>query len=365
MDKKLLPFRWYGGKYSHLDFILPNLPSVKHYVEPYGGSAAVLLNRDPSPVETYNDIDGDAVNFFTVLRDQPEVLLRKIALTPFSRQELTEAIEKQGDDISNIEQARLFFARAGQTRTGLAQEATPGRWAMCKSSSRRGMSGNVSRYYGRLEQLRDVADRLRRVQFENRNAVDVIQQCDDTDVLFYCDPPYPHEVRGDTKTYGYEMTDSAHREMAEVLRQSQAKVAVSGYQCELYKELFEDYGWERVDGEVKTNHATKGTRQESLWLNYEIPERDMSRGQQTLDSYGSSETVNVTVESKNSNQVDQKQILNAIHQGDEPFADISMIAERMDKDAILISQKLETMRESGVVDSRVLSMGSEVWWVPR
>src|SRR5712691_4725627 len=56
---KLIPFGWYGGKFSHLDWLLPLLPPCHHYCEPFGGSAAVLINRNPSPVETFNDIDGE------------------------------------------------------------------------------------------------------------------------------------------------------------------------------------------------------------------------------------------------------------------------------------------------------------------
>lgn len=279
MAKKLLPFRWYGGKYSHLDFILPQLPKTHQYIEPFGGSAAVLINRDPSPVETYNDLDGDVVTFFKVLRENRDELLEKIALTPFSREELAKAVErKNDDDLTDIEQARLFFVRAGQTRSGLAQEATPGRWAYCKSTSRRDMSGAVSRWHGRLEQLYDVADRLRRVQIENKPAIEVIERHDDEDSLFYCDPPYPHEARGDTNSYGHEMSDDEHRELAEVLRNIDGKAAVSGYKCDLYEEIFEDHGWERIDAEEKTMHTTKDTRQESLWVNYEPPNRDVEVG---------------------------------------------------------------------------------------
>jgi len=83
--RKRIAFGWYGGKFSHLDWLLPLLPSCHHYCEPLGGSAAVLLNRLPAPVETYNDIDGDVVNFFRVLRENPDMLIRAIALTPFSR----------------------------------------------------------------------------------------------------------------------------------------------------------------------------------------------------------------------------------------------------------------------------------------
>lgn len=286
---KVLPFRWYGGKYSHLDFILPQLPKTRQYVEPFGGSAAVLINREPSPVETYNDLDGDVVTFFEVLRENRDELLEKIALTPFSREELARAVErKHDDDLSDLERARLFFVRAGQTRSGLAQEATPGRWAYCKSTSRRDMSGAVSRWHGRLEQLYDVADRLRRVQIENKPAIEVIERHDDEDALFYCDPPYPHGTRGDANAYGHEMSDEEHRELAEVLRGAEGKVAVSGYECDLYEELFEEHGWNRVDAEEKTMHTTKDERQESLWLNYEPPDREVDPGidrdadQQTL-----------------------------------------------------------------------------------
>lgn len=269
----------YGGKFSHLSFILPQLPKTHEYIEPFGGSGAVLINREPSPVETYNDINGDIVNFFKVLREQREELLEKISLTPFSRQELKKAVEEKGnDDLSDVERARLFFVRAGQTRSGLAQDATPGRWAYCKSTSRRNMSGAVSRYHGRLEKLYDVADRLRRVQIENKDALEIIERYDGEEALFYCDPPYPHEVRGDTSSYGNEMDEDDHRELAEVLRNCEGKVAVSGYQCDLYEELFEDRGWNRVDAEEKTMHTTKDTRQESLWLNYEPPNRDIDIG---------------------------------------------------------------------------------------
>ena len=83
--RRRIVFGWYGGKFSHLDWLLPLLPKCHHYCEPFAGSGAVLINREPAPVETYNDIDGDVVNFFRVLRDRHEELIRAIALTPFSR----------------------------------------------------------------------------------------------------------------------------------------------------------------------------------------------------------------------------------------------------------------------------------------
>src|SRR5690348_13906469 len=90
--RRLIAFGWYGGKFNHLEWLLPLLPEAHHYCEPFAGSAAVLLNRNPAPVETYNDIDGEVVNFFRVLRDHGAKLERAIVLTPFSREEFHLAI---------------------------------------------------------------------------------------------------------------------------------------------------------------------------------------------------------------------------------------------------------------------------------
>src|SRR3989454_6980254 len=97
---KLIAFGWYGGKFSHLNWLLPLLPNCHHYCEPFAGSAAVLLNRTPSPVETYNDIDADVANFFRVLRNHKNDLVELIALTPFSREEFFLAVSKNGERLS-------------------------------------------------------------------------------------------------------------------------------------------------------------------------------------------------------------------------------------------------------------------------
>src|SRR3954451_16398855 len=90
--RKLIAFGCYGGKFSHLEWLLPLLPKCHHYCEPFAGSAAVLLNRAPSPVETYNDLDGEVVNFFRILRERSKELVQAIQLTPFSREEFHQAV---------------------------------------------------------------------------------------------------------------------------------------------------------------------------------------------------------------------------------------------------------------------------------
>jgi len=264
--KKRIAFGWYGGKYSHLNWLLPLLPQAHHYCEPFGGSAAVLLNREPSPVETYNDLDGEVARFFRVLRDQTDDLIKAIALTPFSREEFAKALEPPSHDLTDLELARRFFVRARQVRTGLAQTASIGRWANCKATSRAGMAGVVSRWLGSVQGLPEVALRLLRVQIENRPAIEVVELYDSKDTLFYCDPPYPHETRGDSKSYKYEMTAKEHAQLARVLNKAEGKVAVSGYRCDLTDALYA--GWRCIEAQEKNCHSIKKPRQEVLWVNY-------------------------------------------------------------------------------------------------
>lgn len=270
-QKKLLAFRWYGGKYSHLDWLLPLLPKTHIYCEAFAGSASVLLNREPSPVEVLNDIDSEITNFFQVLRDRSNELIEKLYLTPFSREEFRKAILMRGKkDLDPVERARLFFIRAEQVRIGLEQTASLGRWAWCKYTSRRGMSGAVSRWLSRVEALWAVAERLRRVQIENDDAFNVIKRYDSKDTLFYLDPPYPHEARGDPRAYRYEMSRRVHERLAELLHTVKGKVALSGYKCPLLEKLYGD--WTRIDAPPKTIHSAKEVRVESLYINYGLDE---------------------------------------------------------------------------------------------
>jgi DNA adenine methylase len=263
--KKLIAFGWYGGKYSHLGWLLPMLPKCHHYVEPFAGSAAVLINRQPSPIETYNDIDGDVANFFRVLRDQKETLIEQIGLTPFSREEFFRAVSRERPK-SDVEKARRFFIRARQVRTGLAQTASLGRWANCKNTSRAGMSGVVSRWLGSVAMLPEIAERLLRVQIENRPALEIVRLYDDVDTLFYCDPPYVHASRGDSKAYAFEMADREHADFAGAIKSIKGRAAISGYRCDLMDSLYKD--WRRVEAHAKTCHSVKKARTEALWMNY-------------------------------------------------------------------------------------------------
>lgn len=173
-------------------------------------------------------------------------------------------------NVSKVERARRFFVRARQTRTGLAQTSSEGRWAHCVLTSRAGMAGAVSRWLGSVEGLSEIVQRLQSLQIENAPAVEVVRRYDSPSTLFYCDPPYPHESRGDAKAYGFEMSDQEHEELAEALHKAEGAVAISSYRCPLMERLYKD--WYRVDAPSHLCNSSKTARIESVWTNYHPPQ---------------------------------------------------------------------------------------------
>jgi DNA adenine methylase len=261
----------------------------KHFVDVFGGSGAVILNRQPSPIETYNDIDGGLVNFFDCLRRWPDRLIREISFTPYSREvygvacrelRCKESIDyRECPKVKRIERARLYFVRARMTFLGKAQTATIGNW--CNSHVLRKdnetIAGSVSRWHTSINQLSAIAERMLRVQIEHRDAIQVIQRSDSPETLLYCDPPYPHGQRKgkDRKAYSNEMSDDDHERLADALIACVGKVAVSFYANDslLIERLYPRGKWTRHYGEKRISASTarnlKHEVQEMLLTNYE------------------------------------------------------------------------------------------------
>jgi DNA adenine methylase len=249
--------RYFGGKWRLGAWIVSHFPEHMSYVEPFCGGASVLLQKAPSMIETINDLDGDLINFFRVLREYPDELIRRLELTPYARAELRAAYEPTED---KIEAARRYYVRSWLSYGG--QRKQGGGWRFSRSASR---GQCVVEDWRNMDHLSAVVERLRMVQIENDNALAVIDRFDTEDTLFYLDPPYVFETRSDRWHQGYkfEMTDEQHRQLGECLQAVRGMVVLSGYECDLYRELYG--GWQCMRRRART--LNQGWSEECLWLN--------------------------------------------------------------------------------------------------
>jgi len=260
---------YYGGKGYSWRRIVPHFPPHHTYAEPFGGAANVLLNKPPSPVEVYNDIDSNVVTIFRVLRDYPDELRRALELTPYSREEYVRCLGPL-DGLDDVEKARRLIVRYRQVFGGQGQKGTPGQWSYSVTRSSRGMAHAVSHWLSAIDKvLPSVVERFRRVQIENLPWQEIIRRYDTPETLFYCDPPYLLSTRNGCVGYKYEMTVEEHRELAEVLNSVKGHVVLSGYASPEYDEWYA--GWERVEfGATVTARLDKGRscdrRTEVLWI---------------------------------------------------------------------------------------------------
>ena len=274
---RLSAFSWVGGKFSHLKWLLPLLPECGHYVEPYCGSCAALLNRKPSLVETLNDLNGEVVNFFKVLREQKDELIKKLMLTPWARAEYAESLKYQGESISDLEKARRFYVRIKQGFMSKEKEKgnTGYNWSKTVSSMR-DAKGKITtfpeKWSNSINKLNFVSERLLKVQLENRPALYVIKKYETPETLFYVDPPYLMKTRTTGKCYVHEMTLDDYADLAEALNACQCKVALSAYEHGIIDELFPSGKWMKHKERPKPVHGG-GVRTEVLYTNYDPHEK--------------------------------------------------------------------------------------------
>lgn len=247
--------RYYGGKWRLAPWIISHFPAHECYVEPFGGAASVLLRKQPSAVEVWNDLDGEVVNFFRVLREHTEEFMRLVEMTPYSRAEYEQSFDRSDDP---IEQARRFYVRSWQGYG--AHTGWRGSWRVVRDDKR---GRSPADGWNNVEHLWTVARRLKSVFIESADALEVIERFDNPGTLFYVDPPYVGETRAKKHRYNYEMSEDDHAKLAAALSDVDGMVVLSGYLSSMYDEWYGD--WECITKEAQTNGNV--ARTEALWLN--------------------------------------------------------------------------------------------------
>ena len=266
--KKLIAFNYFGGKFTWLKYLYTNFPSdFVHLIDLFAGSMSVSLNYSGKALRTANEINHDITNFFEVLRDHEDELVRKLRLTPCSNHEYNNCWSYSDD---KIERARRFYVRVRQSFFGLGAQRKNKGWHLAKTKLYAKTGETVSRWNNAIEKLHEVATIIREnFQITNYDYQDAITKLDFPGAFFYVDPPYSKRSRKSYNDYKFEFTDDDHYKLAERLHDIKGLAMVSGYDCSLMNELYED--WRKVKLPVKRNNIRSSEVQEVIWMNY--PER--------------------------------------------------------------------------------------------
>lgn len=249
-----------GAKWNCAEWIISHFPAHKHYVEPYFGSGAVFFNKSPAAHEVINDLSGDVVNLFRVIRERGEELAAAVEMTPWAREEYERSYELTEDP---LERARRLLVRIWQSHAASgAQSAKPSGWFHNGVMERSPYANTIGRLRRLTPLILEVSDRLRDAEINNIPALECVSYYTKDSVLIYADPPYLTATRS-KNLYTHEMTDADHAALLDALDAHPGSVVLSGYHCELYDTRLAH--WHTREKRVQ---AEKGNiRTEVLWLN--------------------------------------------------------------------------------------------------
>ncbi len=257
-------FKYPGSKWRIAKWIIDFFPDHHSYLEPFAGSLAVLMNKPRSHIETVNDLDGNVVNLFQWIKDDPEKLAHEIYYTPYSRQIYNEAFQAEPED--SLQAAVNFFIRLSMGH-GFRTNGEKVGW---KNDIQGRERAYAARDWAALpDRIMQAAERLRGVQIECRPAIEVIKRFNFKNVLVYADPPYVLSTRHG-KQYRCEMDDAEHEQFLLALLAHKGPALVSGYDSELYNELLKGWYWKEVD----TYSQVGSKKREILWMNFEPAEAE-------------------------------------------------------------------------------------------
>ncbi|EIY7073713.1 DNA adenine methylase [Salmonella enterica] len=249
MKEQSLPIvPWIGGKRRLAKHILPLFPAHTCYVEPFCGAAALYFLKTPSKTEVINDINGELVNLYRVVKHHLEEFVRQFKWALVSRQIYKWLQDTPEETLTDIQRAARFYYLQKQAFGGKVAVHTFG------TSTTSAPRFNLLRIE---EELSMAHLRLSRTLIEHLNWHQCIERYDRPHTLFYCDPPY-----WGTEGYGVEFGLENYDHMADLAHRIKGKMIISVNDIPEMRQVFKGLNIHSV--EINYSLAGKGTPRREL-----------------------------------------------------------------------------------------------------
>ncbi len=258
--------KYHGGKGRLHQWIIGQMADHRVYFEPFGGAASVLLNKSPSEIEVYNELEPEMFNLMVTVRDDFDRFYERVSAVKYCKATFDSYLSLFRGSHDSLTRAVVFYIVKRMSRGGLCERFS---W-----SARIYSTGPAEEHCWNtaLVNLRLVHDRLQKVVLLNKDAFEILGEYLGTeDCFMYLDPPYLISTRVLKKAYDYEFCLADHLQLSDLLRNCQAKVMLSGYGSAEYGEWYG--GWNCSFKDVgnhssQHNNTLKMRKQEMLWTNY-------------------------------------------------------------------------------------------------
>ncbi|PBQ34900.1 hypothetical protein CNR22_13545 [Sphingobacteriaceae bacterium] len=236
------------------------IPEHRLYCEPFFGGGALFFAKPKAEVEVINDVNGEVVNFFKVLKTKFPALQKEIQATLHSRELYRIAIQIYNDpeSHSDVKRAWALWTATNQGFAGMI-----GSWGFGKTNSKENAVAAKREAF-----IEAYENRLRTVQVENNDALKVIARCNEKDAFIYCDPPYIGSDQGHYDGY----TEAEYEKLLQALSKAKAKFLLSSYPSEILSKYIRKNGWKtkKIEKYVAVTKLTEKRKTEVLVYNYDL-----------------------------------------------------------------------------------------------
>ena len=247
-EKPIIP--WMGGKRRLARHILPIFGDHTCYVEPFSGGAALYFMKPPSDIEVLNDINGELVNLYRVVKHHLDEFLRHFRWALVSRQDFMDARDINPKNLTDVQRAARFFYLQKLAFGGRAHGQAFG----TRATKRPGL--NLLRIE---EDLSAAHIRLARTTIEHLPWLDCAERYDRPSTLTYMDPPY-----FGTEGYGVDFGIEEYGKMADFAKNSEGQVVVSVNDTPEMRDIFSGLSMQCVGIKYTAGGAGKVTNSNEL-----------------------------------------------------------------------------------------------------